>query len=398
MPEPPKTPNTGPIYRQIEESLRARIVQGDWAVGAMLPGRRELAREYGVSLVTMERAVSLLHAAGIVRTDNRRGTFVTSIEPAFPAAEPVSVEPTVSQVQVAQPIVGIIAPLYLDRCDHLQLNNYLVLSLLTAMESACAEDGMQVRFFNRMNSPAEPLLSLSQSLQLAEREKVDAIVLIALGDDSAYIDESLSSIASGDIPVVCITSCELLRPVPHVFYDNHSAGYQAAQHLIDAHHRDILVLAPFNASWVRERIAGVRTAVEHARLPESAVRVCLDTDHAWIVEEDPEPLGYESAILAFAEGNVPSSVICINDGAAFGFLRAAADYQRRVGVDVAVVGFDNHPRSIPLGITTLRAPMEAMGQEAIRLLKREMQGDGSDYQVRLRWRLIPRASSRMIVD
>ena len=38
--------------------------------------------------------------------------------------------------------------------------------------------------------------------------------------------------------------------------------------------------------------------------------------------------------------------------------------------------------------------MEAMGREAARLLSRQMLGEETGFQVRLRWHLIPRASSR----
>src|SRR5579871_6126246 len=80
-------------YKQIAVSLRTRIHEGQWTVGAMLPSRRDLAREYGVSPITIERAITHLIADGVLRADDRRGTFVASAGTgavAAPAAPPVA--------------------------------------------------------------------------------------------------------------------------------------------------------------------------------------------------------------------------------------------------------------------------------------------------------------------
>lgn len=424
MPESSKTQPAEAAYRQIEESLRTRIRQGHWPLGTMLPGRRELAREYGVSPITVERAVTHLLADGTLRSDNRRGTFVALVAPEPTDAQPqetsastgmettrrvgeivhntgeaasavVRRRPVKTPLRTLPLTVGVIASLYLFDCDHLQLNNALVRTLLEAMETALAEETMETRLYNRVTAPGQPLCSLEQSLHSALEEGVDALVVIALGLDPAVVDAGLSVLGAPSLPLVCITSSELRRPTPHVFYDNHSAGYQAAQHLLERGHRQFLVLAPFTASWVGERIAGIRSAVEHAGLGSETVLVYPEASPAWVNEEDPEVLGYEAGRSAFSGGLVPSGVICVNDGTAFGFLQAASEAGKVVGPEVSVVGFDNHPRSLGLGLTSLRAPMEEMGREAARFLLREVHGEGTGFQMRLRWRLIPRASTRI---
>jgi DNA-binding LacI/PurR family transcriptional regulator len=373
----------------------------------MLPGRRELASEYGVSRVTVERAITHLLADGTLRTDNRRGTFVAKAVAAESAVQLVELaiatvsgdnageKPSGNRGPGTMPItIGIIASLYLFDCDHLELNNYLVRTLIESMDSGFSEDGRQTRFYNRVVGSGQPLLSLEQSLAAAIADGVDAIVMIALGLDPAVVDASLAMLDARHTPIVCITSSELRTLVPHVFYDNYSAGYQAAQHLLHRNHSEILMVAPFTASWVQERLEGIRSAVEHAKLPAEAVKLYPATSRPWVNEEDPEILGYDAGIAAFTAGCVPSAVVCANDGVAFGFVRAAAEAGKAIGQEVAVVGFDNHPRSLSLGITSLRAPMEGMGREAARMLLREVYGAGTGFQVRLRWCLIARASTR----
>ncbi|WP_394436328.1 GntR family transcriptional regulator [Streptomyces sp. SGAir0957] len=68
-------------YRRIADDIHARITRGDWAVGADLPSRRELAGEYGVNEQTMRLAYDLLRRAGVLEGEERRRVFV-----AHPAA------------------------------------------------------------------------------------------------------------------------------------------------------------------------------------------------------------------------------------------------------------------------------------------------------------------------
>jgi DNA-binding GntR family transcriptional regulator len=77
-PLPKQAIKSTPAYLQIEHRLRGEINRGIWPAGSMLPSRRDLAKEYGVSSLTVDRAVTRLIAEGILRADDRRGTFVTS--------------------------------------------------------------------------------------------------------------------------------------------------------------------------------------------------------------------------------------------------------------------------------------------------------------------------------
>ncbi|QSB15174.1 GntR family transcriptional regulator [Natronosporangium hydrolyticum] len=68
-----------PKYAQIAEMLRSRIKRGDYPPGSNLPSEDHLARELGVSRVTVNRAVSVLRAAGDVTVKRGSGTVVRSL-------------------------------------------------------------------------------------------------------------------------------------------------------------------------------------------------------------------------------------------------------------------------------------------------------------------------------
>ena len=63
---------------QVAQGLRARMLDGELAVGAPLPPERVLAHELGVSRTTVRSALALLEAEGLVvrRVGRGGGTFV----------------------------------------------------------------------------------------------------------------------------------------------------------------------------------------------------------------------------------------------------------------------------------------------------------------------------------
>lgn len=65
-----------PKHIRTADILREQIAQGRWREGEQLPGQAELAEELEVSMQTIQRAITLLRADGLVRTVHRVGAFV----------------------------------------------------------------------------------------------------------------------------------------------------------------------------------------------------------------------------------------------------------------------------------------------------------------------------------
>ena len=66
-----------PIYAQLVERLKARILAGTYPPGGHLDSVRDLAAAAGVNPNTMQRALAQLEAEGLVRTERTNGRFVT---------------------------------------------------------------------------------------------------------------------------------------------------------------------------------------------------------------------------------------------------------------------------------------------------------------------------------
>lgn len=65
-----------PEYMQVADAIRAAIEAGEWEPGALIPPEPELAGRYGTTRATVNRALSILRAEGLVRPRQGRGTTV----------------------------------------------------------------------------------------------------------------------------------------------------------------------------------------------------------------------------------------------------------------------------------------------------------------------------------
>ena len=65
-----------PIYAQIMEQIRQQVASGELKLGDQLPTVRQLATELRVNWNTVARAYRLLDEAGLISTQQGRGTYV----------------------------------------------------------------------------------------------------------------------------------------------------------------------------------------------------------------------------------------------------------------------------------------------------------------------------------
>jgi GntR family transcriptional regulator len=66
-----------PLYYQIETVLRKKIVSGELPSMSPLPSEESLAKEYGVSRITVRQALSILEQDSLITRHRGKGTFVS---------------------------------------------------------------------------------------------------------------------------------------------------------------------------------------------------------------------------------------------------------------------------------------------------------------------------------
>lgn len=66
-----------PLYAQIKEIIKQRILDGDYDVHERLPSESEMMKVFGVSRITVRQALRDLHTEGLVFSVQGKGTFVS---------------------------------------------------------------------------------------------------------------------------------------------------------------------------------------------------------------------------------------------------------------------------------------------------------------------------------
>lgn len=70
--------DTRPIWIQLVDTFRHRIVSGHWSPGSKIPSVRELASGAGVNPNTVQRALAELDRTGLTSAERTAGRFVTA--------------------------------------------------------------------------------------------------------------------------------------------------------------------------------------------------------------------------------------------------------------------------------------------------------------------------------
>lgn len=416
-----KTNKTGrettPPYQRVQKKLQADIRAGRWNAGAKIPSRKDLATEYGVAVATMERAISLLLEDGTLRADGARGTFLAdALSDASRETLPMQAvvrretpdfrSATLTPTKPITATLGIIASFDPSIQTATDSGSFWLRAIINAIEQTFSAAGGATLFFNRFR-PDSNLARIGETVEEIFEARVDALVTVLI-DDPNEIDAIAAKTENRHKPVVMITSGALRQPIPHVFYDNTDAGYQAAQHLMQQGYRDLLFFAPFATPWAEERIAGAREAA--ARMgPDFTLQVYPETqqqspllDYAQVWPDNEQALRHYGEVVdsiareMFRAGTNATGLIGADDYISLQLMKIIRQQGRVPGEEIGIVGFDNNPEARTRGLTTLQPPLEALGREAARLVLMALQQESSSLQIRLRSHLLPRLSTRRI--
>jgi len=168
------------------------------------------------------------------------------------------------------------------------------------------------------------------------------------------------------VPTVTVAGHKRIEGVANVVLDHRRAAELILRHLYELGHRKIAFMRgqPFSSdSGVRwQSLAKVAREMGLAVQPELTIQLTRDLT-------SPE-LGYPVVQQLLALHRRFTALVCFNDMAAIGAIRALHDAQLRVPQDISVVGFDDIPQAAfqTPSLTTVRQPLHTMGKLSAELL------------------------------
>jgi LacI family transcriptional regulator len=176
--------------------------------------------------------------------------------------------------------------------------------------------------------------------------------------------------------------------IPVITIENKDGAATLTNHLIGVHgcRRIVFLRGPEgheDSVW-RER--GYREALE-------AHKIKFDPRLIGAGEFDEEG-GFAAIQQMLLDGIKFDAIFAGDDDSAIGAMRALKMAGRRVPQDVAVTGFDDVPfaRYLSPALTTVRAPIEQVGYEAVRQLVHQMNGEQAASLTLMRTELVIRES------
>jgi len=222
---------------------------------------------------------------------------------------------------------------------------------LHALTDAAAERDYRVMLYTARGDDAE----IAAYAELYDRWDLDGFVLTSTHPG----DRRTSHLADRGIP--CVT---FGRPWdssghhPWVDVDGAAGTREATNHLVAAGHRRIGFLGwPQGPGVGDDRHAGWASAMAHAGLPADAIAR----------SENDLAEGSAAARALLADPEI-TALVCVSDVLALSAMAEVTRAGRRVGADVAIVGFDDTDVAQMVGLSSVHQPLDQVASTCIRLI------------------------------
>ncbi|RZU41031.1 LacI family DNA-binding transcriptional regulator [Edaphobacter modestus] len=175
------------------------------------------------------------------------------------------------------------------------------------------------------------------------------------------------------LPTVTVAGHTTLPGVSNVLLDEQHAARLSLQHLRDLGHHKIALMhgQPFSSDADTRWFASLKAARELGIEIHEELMIYLSKD-----SQSPE-ISYPGIRKLIKSGHPFTAVLCFNDVAAMGTIRALHEAGLRVPDDVSVLGFDDIQSAayqVP-SLTTIRQPLQKMGSAAAQLLLKKLAGE-----------------------
>jgi GntR family transcriptional regulator, arabinose operon transcriptional repressor len=346
-----------PLYRQVKERLRGEVEAGVYATDSAIPDERTLATQFGLSRMTVRRAIVELTDEGLFQRIPGRGTFVRARGAADSAAS-------------GRSTIGVLA-----HFDQVEITGAMFYHRI--MQGVQHALGSQAPIVVRKAVPP------FASFVAANAEDAALAGLIVLG----VVDpELLNALRHVSLPTVLVDSEQPAeRRLDQVTCEGGDASYDAVCALIALGHRDIGIINYPHTPAAAAREAGYARALAEHGLParlEFRYEVVCNSSAAYAAMRD-----------ALARDRVPTALFCTTDELAIGAISAVKDHGWRVPKDLSVVGFGDVGYFCTPDLSTVRMPIEQMGTSAVTLLQqRQRNPRSSPCSIVLRAEWLPRAT------
>ncbi|MGW2054000.1 GntR family transcriptional regulator [Streptomyces sp. NPDC001840] len=327
---PAGTAVRGHKTRHLADELRRAIAELRWPAGK-LPTEQQLARDQGVSLNTVRRAVDLLVQEGLVYRRQGSGTYISA-----------------SRTPDTGYAVGVVVPSL----------TYYYPRVIAGIERELSRHGSRMLL---RCTDWDPGMEHGAVEELIRSGSAGLILVPTLGEDGPR--HWLGDAGELGVPAVLVERGMDLPATSHEFVcSHHAAGARTAvEHLLRLGHTRIGYMertSPHTAPQIR---SGLAVGLEHAGLDPAPV--VADSLPRWTAEDADRFLG-----RLVDEG--ATAALCFADREASLLVGAARRRGLRVPEELSVVGYDNEVADLcEVPLTAVSPAKTDIGQRAADILR-----------------------------
>ncbi len=272
-----------------------------------------------------------------------------------------------------------------------RLSGSFVARVSDSLEEAAREHGYSLLLACAQQNPQRERLAVELFLE----QGADGLIVMPCCSSRTNRDYYRGLLAQG-IHLVFFDRSVPGVPADGVYTDNRTGGYLVGRHLADLGRRRLAFVTTTRpdrtATSVRDRLRGLNAALREAGASPAAVLGSGISDH--LAEEE---FGYQAMRDSLRQGEEIDGVFAVNDNTAVGVLHALQEGGLRLPEQVSVIGFDDQEfaRYCCPPLSTVRQPMQEIGEAAVQLLFRRIQyedKEDSPQRVLLEPRLVVRHS------
>ena len=157
--------------------------------------------------------------------------------------------------------------------------------------------------------------------------------------------------------------------VSYIAVDNVQGGILAAEYFINLGHKRIAtVTGNMQTQAGIDRFEGFQKTLMKKNIP-------FDPEYFFRGDYSRRS-ARQAAERFFALDNPPTAVFAASDDMALEIISVAMENGIKVPEDISVIGFDDNPAGLfgPVALTTIKQPLFAIGEEAVKVLNEVMQG------------------------
>jgi DNA-binding LacI/PurR family transcriptional regulator len=171
------------------------------------------------------------------------------------------------------------------------------------------------------------------------------------------------------IPALVINHMVKDLNVSYIAVDNIKGGEIAAEYLISLGHKRIAtVTGNMQTQAGMDRYEGFQ---------KTLMKRGVEFDPEYFFKGDySRRSARDAALHFFSSDNPPTAIFAASDDMALEIISVAQEQGIKVPEDISVIGFDDNPAGLfgSVALTTIKQPLFAMGEEAVKIIYDIMQG------------------------